>query len=155
MVTWLYYCVKGLLSASTYAGFCHIVDHSTYPCEDNSQHGFYLRSSLFTSDPFSPLHIWVSCMWSFSGSIFCLFIYGRASLAMEGKSVVPMEITFMDMEDNYGTLRSLWYIHSNPFRFPISSFGLPIFFLRIAERERLQNMLPTNAHQPDRIVTLF
>jgi hypothetical protein len=30
-----------------------------------------------------------------------LFIYGRASLAMEGKSVMPMEITFMDMEDKY------------------------------------------------------
>jgi hypothetical protein len=33
---------------------------------------------------------------------FCLmFIYGRASLAMEGKSVVPMEITFMHMEDKH------------------------------------------------------
>ncbi len=30
-----------------------------------------------------------------------MFIYGRASLAMEGKSVMPMEITFMDMEDKY------------------------------------------------------
>jgi hypothetical protein len=28
-----------------------------------------------------------------------LFIYGRASLAMEGKSVVPTEITYMDTED--------------------------------------------------------
>ncbi len=27
---------EGLLSASTYAAFCHIVDHSTRPCEDNS-----------------------------------------------------------------------------------------------------------------------
>jgi hypothetical protein len=38
--------------------------------------------------------------------------------------VVPMEINFMDMEDKYykyGTLRSLRYIYSNPFRFPISS----------------------------------
>ncbi len=32
----IYYCVKGLLSASTYPGFCRIVDHSTCPCEDNS-----------------------------------------------------------------------------------------------------------------------
>jgi hypothetical protein len=58
---------------------------------------------------------------------------------MEGKSVIPMEITFMDMEDNckkYGTLRSLRYIHSNSFIFLISSLGLPIFFLRIAGRER-------------------
>jgi hypothetical protein len=50
-----------------------------------------------------------------------------------------MEITLMDMEDNhykYGTLRSIRYIHSNPFRFLISFLGLPIFFLRIAERER-------------------
>jgi hypothetical protein len=29
-----------------------------------------------------------------------LFIYGRASLAMEGKSVVPMEITFMENGGN-------------------------------------------------------
>ncbi len=46
---------------------------------------------------------------------------------MEGKSVVPMEITFMDMEEEYkkyGTLRLLRYIYSNPFRFPISSLGL-------------------------------
>jgi hypothetical protein len=35
------------------------------------------------------------------GSKFYFFIYGRAGLAMEGKSVVPMEITFMDMEDNH------------------------------------------------------
>ncbi len=59
-----------------------------------------LRFSLFTLDPFSPPHIWVSCRWSFSGSIFCLIIYGRASLAMEGKSVTPMEITFMDNGGN-------------------------------------------------------
>ncbi len=42
--------------------------------------------------------------------------------------VVPMEITFMDTEDEYykyGTLSPLRYIHSNPFRFPISSLGLP------------------------------
>ncbi len=54
----------------------------------------------FISDPFSPPHIRVSCRWSFSGSIFCLFIYDRASLAMEGKSVLPMEITFMDNGGN-------------------------------------------------------
>ncbi len=43
-------------------------------------------------------------------------------------AVVPMEITFMDTEDEYykyGTLSPLRYIHSNPFRFPISSLGLP------------------------------
>jgi hypothetical protein len=54
----------------------------------------------FTSDPFSPPHILVTCRWSFSGSILCLFIYGRASLAMEGKSVMPMEITFMNNGGN-------------------------------------------------------
>ncbi len=59
-----------------------------------------LRFSLFTSDSFSPPHIRVSCRWSFSGFSFCLFIYGRASLVMEGKSVVPMEITFMDNGGN-------------------------------------------------------
>jgi hypothetical protein len=35
---------------------------------------------------------------------------------------VPMEITIMDMEDKYvkhGTIRSLRYIYSNPFRFLI------------------------------------
>ncbi len=31
--------------------------------------------------------------------------------------------------------------------------GLPIFLLRIAKRERWQNMPPTTAHRPDRIVT--
>ena len=59
-----------------------------------------LRFSLFTTDPFSPPHIRESCRWSFSGSTFCLFIYGRASLAMERKSVVPMEITFMENGGN-------------------------------------------------------
>jgi hypothetical protein len=47
---------------------------------------------------------------------------------MEGKSVVPMEITFMDMEDEYkkyGILRLIRYTYSNPFRFPISTLGLP------------------------------
>jgi hypothetical protein len=52
---------------------------------------------------------------------------------------MPMEITFMDMEDKYlkyGTLQKLRYIYSNPFRFPISSLGLSIFLLRLAEREQ-------------------
>jgi hypothetical protein len=60
-----------------------------------------------------------------------LFIYGRASLAMEGKSVMPMEITYMDTQDEYykyGALSPLRYIYSNPFRFPISSLGLPKSF---------------------------
>jgi hypothetical protein len=42
--------------------------------------------------------------------------------------VLPMEIAVMDTEDEYkkhGTLRLLRYIYSNPFRFPISSLGLP------------------------------
>jgi hypothetical protein len=46
---------------------------------------------------------------------------------MEWKSVVPMDMTFMDMEDKhlkYGILRVLRYIYSNPFRFP--------FFLGLA-----------------------
>ncbi len=69
-----------------------------------------------------------------------LFVHLWQSKSCQGgKSVVPIEITFMDMEDNhykYGTLRSLRYIYSNPFRFPNSSLGSPIFFLGIAERER-------------------
>ncbi len=58
---------------------------------------------VFTFYPwsfFSTSHsseLWVE---SFESS-FHLFIYGRASLAMEGKSLVPIEITFMDMEDNH------------------------------------------------------
>jgi hypothetical protein len=39
---------------------------------------------------------------------------------MEGESVMPIEITFMDIEDEYkknGTLRLLRNIYSNPFRF--------------------------------------
>ncbi len=113
-----------------------------------------MRFSLFTSDPFSPPHIEVSCRWSFFGSIFSLFIYGRASLAMEGKSVVPMEITFMDNGGNIFVLcefidyMNLYLIGShtneftldefiwNPCRFLISSMGSPTFFLRIAKREQ-------------------
>jgi hypothetical protein len=78
-----------------------------------------------------------------------MIIHGRASLAMEGKSVVPMEITFIDMEDKhqkYGTLRSLRYIYTNPFRILISSLGSPIFLFGIAEREQWQNMPPMTAH---------
>jgi hypothetical protein len=60
-----------------------------------------------------------------------------------------MVITFMNME---GTLKSLRYIYSNPFRFPISSLGSPIFFLRKAERDWWQNMLSTTAHGTDTIV---
>ena len=51
--------------------------------------------------------------------------------------VVPMEITFMDMEDNhlkYGTLRSVRYVYSNRFRFLISFLASPTSFLRIAKR---------------------
>ena len=71
-------------------------------------------------------------------------------------TVVPMEITFMDMKDahsKYGTLRSLRYIYSNSFRFLISSLGLHIFFPRIVDKERWQNIPPTTTHRPDRIVT--
>jgi hypothetical protein len=72
------------------------------------------------------------------------------------RDVMPMEITFMDMEDKhkkYGTLRSLWYPYSNPFRFLISSLGLPISLLRIAKRERWQNKPPMITHPTDRIVS--
>ncbi len=113
--------------------------------------------SLFTSDPFSPPHIQVSCGWSFSGSSFCLFIYGRASLAMEGKSVVPTEITYMDAEDKYKYMVSkihlfkvhlfklhiLYlkiikiYIFKSIFRFPISSLGLPNFSFSEKLRRRV------------------
>ncbi len=113
-----------------------------------------LRFSLFTFDPFSPPHNQVSCRWSFSGPIFHLYIYGRASLAMEGKSVAPMEITFMGNGGNIFVLcEFIDYINSfiiwshtneftldefiwNPNRFLISSLGSPTFFLRIAKRER-------------------
>jgi hypothetical protein len=86
------------------------------------------RFSLFTSDPFSPPHFRVSCRWSFSGSIFCLFIYGRASLAMEGKSVVPMEITFMDNGGNIFVLYELinymnsYIIWSHTYEFTLDEF---------------------------------
>ncbi len=87
-----------------------------------------LRFSLFTSDPFSPPHIQVSCRWSFSGSIFCLFIYGRASLAMEGKSVMPMKITFMDNGENIFVLYEFidymnsYIIWSNTYEFTLDEF---------------------------------
>jgi hypothetical protein len=80
------------------------------------------------------------------------FAYGQS---LRGRSVVTMEITFMDMEDK---ALKIWYfmitkVHIfNPLQFPISSLGSPIFLLRTAERERWQNMPPMTAHQIDRIV---
>ncbi len=76
-----------------------------------------------------------------------MFIYGRASLAMEGKSVVPTEIIYMDTEDKYKYMISkihIFKVHifklhmlyleiikihifKSIFRFPISSLGLPNF----------------------------
>ncbi len=129
MVIWSYYCVKGLLSTSTYAGFCRIIEPFHIPLWRQFFAWIVSRFSRFTSDPFSPPHIWVSCRWSLFGSSFCLFIYGRASLVMEGKSVVPMEITFLDMEDEYkkyGILRSLRYFYIQIHL----GFG---FFLRLAQ----------------------
>ncbi len=67
---------------------------------------FYLWS-------FSPPHIWVSCRWSFSGFIFCLFIHGRARLAMEGKSDVPMEITFMENGGKYNLYNEFTDVNSH------------------------------------------
>ncbi len=113
------------MSASTYAEICCIVDHSTYPCEDNSQHGLYLRFSPFTSDLFSPPHIQVSCRQSFSGSSFCLYIYSRASLAMEGKSVMPTEITYMDIEDKYKYMVSKIHV------FKVHILKLHVLYLEI------------------------
>ncbi len=69
-------------------------------------------------------------------------------------TVVPMEITFMDTEDEYKKyciIRSLRYIYSNPFMFLMSSLGTPNFFLRKAERGRWQNRPPMLKHWPDRI----
>jgi hypothetical protein len=74
---------------------------------------------------------------------------------MEGKSVVPMEITYMDTKDMYTNYMYSNYIYSNPFRFSISTLGLPKFsFLGKAEREHWQSILnipPMIKHQPDRI----
>jgi hypothetical protein len=33
--------------------------------------------------------------------VFGLFIYGSSKFAMEGNSVMPMEITFMDIENKH------------------------------------------------------
>jgi hypothetical protein len=68
------------------------------------------------------------------------------SLAIEEKSVMPMEITLMDSEGNIfisnefiKQMNSLYeFVHmnssldkfiGNPYKFPISSLGLPNFFL--------------------------
>ncbi len=63
----------------------------------------------------------------FSGSSFCLFIYGRASLAMEGKSVVPIEITYMDTEDKYKYM--VLKIHI----FKVHIFKLHILYLKMTK----------------------
>ncbi len=69
----------------------------------------------------------MSCRWSFSGSSFCLFIYGRASLALEGKSVMPIEITYMDTEDKNK------YMVSKVHVFKVHIFKLDILYLRITK----------------------
>ncbi len=44
-------------------------------------------------------------------------------------------------------------MYSYPFRFPNSSLGLPIFFLRIVKTKWKKNMPLMTAHQTDRIIT--
>jgi hypothetical protein len=56
-----------------------------------------------------------------------LFIYGRASLAMEEKSVVPTEIIYMDTEDKYK------YMASNIHIFKVQIFKLHILYLKITK----------------------
>jgi hypothetical protein len=56
-----------------------------------------------------------------------LFVYGRASFAMEGKSVVPTEITYMDTEDEYKYM--VLKIHT----FKVHIFKLDILYLRITK----------------------
>ncbi len=76
-----------------------------------------------------------------------MFIYGRASLAREGKSVMPTEITYMDIKYEYKYMVSKIHvfkvyifkldilyleiikihIFKSFFRFLISSLGLPNF----------------------------
>ncbi len=51
-----------------------------------------------------------------------MFIYGRASLAMEGKSVVPTEITYMDTDDEYKYMVSKIHV-----------FKLYILYLKITK----------------------
>ncbi len=54
-----------------------------------------------------------------------MFIYGRASLAMEGKSVVPTEITYIDTEDEYKYMVSKIHI------FKVHIFKLHMLYLEI------------------------
>jgi hypothetical protein len=57
-----------------------------------------------------------------------LYIFSLSTEPVQFAVVVPMEITFMDTEDEYykyETLSPLRYIHLNPFTFLISSLGLP------------------------------
>ena len=61
------------------------------------------------------------------GSSFGLFIYGRASLTMEGKSVVATEITYMDTEDEYKYMVSKIHI------FKVHIFKLHILYLKISK----------------------
>ncbi len=56
-----------------------------------------------------------------------MFIYGRASLAMEGKSVVPTEITYMDTEDEYKYMELKIHI------FKVHTFKLHILYLKITK----------------------
>ncbi len=52
----------------------------------------------------------------------------------------------------YQCIHTLYEYTWNPYRFLISSLGLPTFFLRIANRA-VANMPPMTAHRPDIIIT--
>ncbi len=79
----------------------------------------------------------MSPTWSLLDLVSDLFVYGRVILAMEWKSVMPMDEPFLD---NRGFILYIVpkYIKVSIFdSTKVSDFvpGLPLFFLRLAKRE--------------------
>ncbi len=67
-----------------------------------------------------------------------MFIYGRASLAMEEKSVMHSEITYMDTEDEYKYMVSKIHI------FKVLIFKLHMLYLTTIKIHRFKSIEDSN-----------
>ncbi len=149
--------MKGLLNTLTCAGFCCIVTIPHTPVKIilsmNCIWGFHFLPLIFF------LHL--TFEWVVGGVVWILFLFvhllwqskfchGGKECRVHGNNLYGYRVQALKI---WYFKRSLRYIYSNWLRFLISFLGSPIFLLRIAGRERWQNMPPMTAHQADRNVT--
>ncbi len=121
--------MKESLNALTYTGCCRIVNSFHMPLWRQFLVWIVYEVLTFYLWSFSPPHNRVGCRWSSLRSSFGLFIYGRVILATEGKSVMPMDESFLGIHTIYGTIRTLSYLYFNPLRFLIFFLVLLFSFL--------------------------